>query len=79
MRCLITRVIGQRLVEATVRGRSMQPTYHDGDRLLVLRRRRYHRGDVIVFRVDAAPGHLSCRVKRVVAVAGDAQRTGPST
>jgi signal peptidase I len=54
----------------TVRGHSMTPTLHSGDRLVV---RRWIRGampavgDVIVF----LPDDLGYRIKRVAAIAGD--------
>ncbi|MEV4641147.1 S26 family signal peptidase [Actinoplanes sp. NPDC049548] len=40
------------MMVTVVRGPSMQPTYHDGDRLIALRRRWAvpRRGDVVVFR-----------------------------
>jgi signal peptidase I len=66
-------VVRRQVVRTTVRGHSMAPTYTDGERLLALRRRRYRRGDVIVFRVaaEAATGAPPFRIKRIVAVAGD--------
>ncbi|MFI0944312.1 S26 family signal peptidase [Streptomyces sp. NPDC021020] len=57
----------------TVTGPSMEPTYHDGSRLLVLRTpaARIRTGAVVVFRApDAAPGD-SPVVKRVAARPGD--------
>jgi signal peptidase I len=63
-------VARSRWTSATVVGRSMEPTLHDGQRVLV-RRRKPSRGDVVVFAMPppaAAPAH---RVKRVCAVAGD--------
>ncbi|WP_204052888.1 S26 family signal peptidase [Microbispora siamensis] len=60
----------------TVRGASMEPAYHDGDRLLVLRMRWVRRGRTVVFRAPATwpvgpPGFGPYLVKRVVAVPGD--------
>lgn len=56
----------------TVDGPSMEPTLHDGDRLLVSRRRRPRRGDVVVVRYPGRvlPGR-PWTVKRVAAAAGD--------
>ena len=65
-------LVRRSLLAMTVRGHSMMPTYRDGERLLIMRRRSYGAGDVIMFR---APGHLCLDVewlvKRAVAVAGD--------
>lgn len=57
-----------------VAGRSMNPTYDDGERLLVRRgSRRAARGSVVVFRTPDQIGarDVSWLVKRVVAVPGD--------
>jgi signal peptidase I len=60
----------RRWMVVTVRGHSMTPTLHSGDRLVV---RRWIRGampavdDVIVF----LPDDLGYRIKRVAAIAGD--------
>lgn len=62
------------LLAVTVRGHSMEPTLHDGQRLLAVRRRHYLPGDLVVFRVADGPGTPegpAWRVKRVAAVAGD--------
>lgn len=57
-----------RIVE--VRGQSMQPTYRDGDRLLV-RRGRAQTGRVVVFRRPAGLGaDVDWLVKRAVATGG---------
>ncbi|SHF93148.1 signal peptidase I [Streptoalloteichus hindustanus] len=57
-------------IRVTVRGHSMSPTLHDGQRLVARRLRRHpRRGDVIVFRVP--DDELPHRIKRVAAVAGD--------
>lgn len=71
-------------------GRSMTPTYRDGERALAIRTRRVRTGDVVVFtmppdgRPHLAPGASPIMVKRVVAapvngapivVAGDAPRS----
>lgn len=68
-------VLFGRLVVVTVRGPSMEPTYCDGDRVLVRRHRGPAPGRVIV--VDRAwrpaapaPGHR-WMIKRVAAVPGD--------
>ncbi|MDJ1136354.1 S26 family signal peptidase [Streptomyces iconiensis] len=50
-----TAVLARRaLVSVTVRGRSMEPAYRDGDRVLVLRARRLSTGRVVV---AERPGH----------------------
>ncbi len=69
----------RRLLFIPVRGRSMHPTYRDGDRLIATRRRpgqHVRRGQVVVY--VAEPGAAaelgdseSLLIKRVVAVAGD--------
>ena len=41
-------VSGRVLVAVTVRGRSMEPAYHDGDRVIVLRGARFRRGQAVV-------------------------------
>jgi signal peptidase I len=62
--------VRRRWMIVTVRGHSMEPTLHDGERLVA---RRWSRaaipviGDVIVFWPDA----LGYRIKRVAGVAGD--------
>lgn len=66
------------LVAVTVHGVSMEPTYSDGDRVLVWRRRRVRVGQVVVLRFPSNRGrHLAdpptppdWLIKRVVAVAG---------
>ncbi|MEV6970618.1 S26 family signal peptidase [Hamadaea sp. NPDC051192] len=64
-----------RLRWLTVRGMSMEPTYLDGDRLLVVRSRP-RTGAPVVFEVPAAEGpspvptDVDWLVKRVVATAG---------
>jgi signal peptidase I len=66
----LTLAVRRRWMIVTVRGRSMEPTLRDGERLVA---RRWSRaaipatGDVIVFWPDA----LGYRVKRVAGVAGD--------
>ncbi|MFB9236535.1 S26 family signal peptidase [Plantactinospora siamensis] len=76
----------RRLVAITVEGRSMEPTLHEGDRVLVLRRplRRVRRGQIVVLE-QPMPGARWARlprpthriggrdwlVKRAVAVPGD--------
>ena len=66
-------------VVTTVRGTSMAPTLHPGDRLLVRRRpaRRVRTGDVVVYRdgFQVPPG-AGWVVKRVAAVPGEALPVG---
>jgi signal peptidase I len=62
------------LLVVTVHGVSMSPTYRQGDRLLVRRRRldRVRRGDVIVLhKTHAAMMDADLIVKRVAATSGD--------
>jgi signal peptidase I len=60
-----------RFMLVTVKGSSMAPTYHDGERLIV-RRGGYRVGDVVMFRPPAdLPHRLDWMVKRAVAIAGD--------
>jgi signal peptidase I len=69
-------VLRSRLLVVTVRGVSMEPTYHSGDRLLVRKARlaRVRAGQVVVVQVasstpdDPTGGRM---VKRAVAVPGD--------
>jgi signal peptidase I len=65
-----------RYVYATVRGDSMSPTLHDGQRVRVERSdgAACEVGAVILFAVDVAdrPGEPAWRVKRIAARAGDA-------
>jgi signal peptidase I len=59
---------------ATVVGRSMSPTFTDGQRVVARRRRHYRVGDVIIFRPPGrvvVRGDPAWRIKRVAAVAGD--------
>ncbi|MGW4638168.1 S26 family signal peptidase [Sphaerisporangium sp. NPDC004334] len=44
----VTTYLGRSLVAVTVRGVSMEPTYHDGDRVLVQRNRSLAPGQVVV-------------------------------
>jgi signal peptidase I len=56
---------------AVVDGRSMTPTLHSGDYLLITRGyKALHRGDVIVTHVDEA-GRSVELVKRIIAIPGD--------
>lgn len=62
------------LIVATVDGPSMEPTLHSGQRILIWRTRRPCRGQVVLMRLPARPGHppdRSLLLKRVVAVTGD--------
>lgn len=54
----------------------MQPTYRDGDRLLVRRGTRISRGDVVVVPHPSIRGELM--IKRVAALAGDFAPPGPA-
>jgi signal peptidase I len=60
--------LGRRFVVATVRGSSMEPTFHPGDRVLARRRRTPSVGDVVVVRPPDRSGFM---IKRVFAVPGD--------
>jgi signal peptidase I len=61
-----------RLVLVTVRGQSMMPTYAEGERVLVSRRRRCRTGDVVVFAMpeDQQGDGLQWLVKRVTGTPG---------
>lgn len=72
-------VLRRRVFVVRVRGRSMGPTYGDGDQLVMVRSARVRRGDVVAFRLPAAAAGLAAvgrsgvpAVKRVAGVAGDA-------
>ena len=52
-----------------VEGHSMRPALEEGDRLLVVRRRRYRPGDVVAARDPREPARVV--VKRVAEVDGD--------
>jgi signal peptidase I len=58
-----------RLVAVTVRGTSMEPTYRDGDRVLVRRASAFTPGQVVV--VERPGTGRAWMIKRVVAVPGD--------
>jgi signal peptidase I len=76
---LVAAVLARRrVVAATVRGSSMAPAFHDGDRVYAVRRPRYRVGDVIVFDVGPGTGP-GWRIKRVTAVAGDPAPDWPAT
>jgi signal peptidase I len=47
----------------------MEPTLHDGDHVLAVRRRHVERGDVVVIERPGGPGFEL--IKRVTAVGGD--------
>ncbi len=51
---LATAALRRKLVAVTVRGTSMEPTYHDGDRVLVLRGSALSPGQVVVAEQPAA-------------------------
>ncbi|MEU1665266.1 S26 family signal peptidase [Streptomyces sparsogenes] len=67
----------RRLLVVTVRGTSMTPTHHHGDRLLVRRTRTVRRGQVVVVLRPRSPAiwredrHSPLIVKRVAAVPGE--------
>ncbi|MER6009618.1 S26 family signal peptidase [Streptomyces bluensis] len=67
----------RRLLVVTVRGTSMTPTHHHGDRLLVRRTRTVRRGQVVValrppsLAVWREDRHSPLIVKRVAAVPGE--------
>ncbi|SCF83361.1 S26 family signal peptidase [Streptomyces sp. Ncost-T10-10d] len=77
--------VGSETVVVTVRGASMEPAYHDGDRVLVRRNRAFESGTVVVVEHPAgswttapppigASGpvtHRNWMIKRVMAVPGD--------
>lgn len=64
----------RRFAIITVRGQSMAPSYHDGDRVLVRRTTEFQVGDVLVFPMPPGlqVGAMRWLIKRVTAVAGDA-------
>jgi signal peptidase I len=59
----------RRLTVVVVRGESMSPAFHSGDRVLVARTAGWSAGDVVVFRYASGPDEKL--IKRVAAVAGD--------
>ncbi|WP_051753624.1 S26 family signal peptidase [Streptomyces achromogenes] len=67
----------RRLLVVTVRGTSMTPTHHHGERLLVRRTRTVRRGQVVVALRPRSPAvwredrHSPLIVKRVAAVPGE--------
>jgi signal peptidase I len=64
-------VLRRLLVVVDVVGPSMQPTYVDGDRVLVRRSNNPSRGDVAVLRPNRPGSRPGWMIKRVVALAGD--------
>lgn len=80
---LTSALIGRRLVAVTVQGRSMEPAYHHGDRVLVRRGVPLRTGQVAVVDMDrtstplpSGAGVLAIAgrrwmIKRVTAVEGD--------
>jgi signal peptidase I len=69
----VRKMVGRRLVLVTVRGNSMEPTFADGDRVLVRRNRTCREGDVVVFAMPEGEGEpgLHWLVKRVAQVSGE--------
>ncbi|WP_086841150.1 S26 family signal peptidase [Amycolatopsis kentuckyensis] len=57
-------VLRRRYVVAHVRGHSMSPTFHDGERVVATRRRHYRVGDVIVFRPPSTASRPGGRVAK---------------
>jgi signal peptidase I len=76
---LLTTLLGRKFVVATVRGLSMEPTYHSGDRVLVRRGHTHRAGQVVVVEMpgdDQTPefgpfGNRKWMIKRVAAAAGE--------
>ena len=63
---------GGRFSEVVVSGRSMEPTYHDGEMVITEREHHYEAGDAIVYRVpNGHPGSGLLVVHRVVRVRPD--------
>lgn len=50
-----------------VEGKSMQPTFHDGDKLLTLKCKEYNRGDIVVFDTHSDGTYI----KRIIGLPGD--------
>ncbi len=74
---LLGTVVRKRLMVITVRGTSMQPTYQDGDRVLVLRWPALaHRRRCVVILSIPDPVGSSLVIKRIVARQGDATPAG---
>jgi signal peptidase I len=72
---LLFRAVRRRLLLVEVVGDSMAPTYRHGDRLLVVRRRRFRTGQVVIAArgmADLAPGGCPWLVKRLAAMPGEA-------
>lgn len=79
LRTKLTSLLGRRLVIATVRGLSMEPTYHSGERVLVRRGQPHRVGQVVVVEMPGAEpagefgpfGNRKWMIKRVAATPGD--------
>ncbi|MGC7094280.1 S26 family signal peptidase [Amycolatopsis lurida] len=64
-------VVHRKLVLVTVRGQSMEPTYREGDRVLVRRGARLVPGRVVVLASPPGTVDQGWLIKRIAATAGD--------
>lgn len=63
------------MIIVTVRGESMAPALHEGDRVLVVRRWPLRRGAIVAVRVPPAPGEAPWLwIKRAIALGGQQAR-----
>ena len=63
------------MLVVTVRGESMAPALHEGDRVLVVKHWPLRRGAIVAVRVPPAPGEAPWLwVKRAIALAGQTAR-----
>ncbi|MGH9022908.1 MAG: signal peptidase I, partial [Acidimicrobiia bacterium] len=67
-------LVGRRPMRLVVRGDSMLPTLEPGERILVLRRTKLRRGDIVAFEHPTTPGRIL--LKRLVALPGDSADLG---
>lgn len=66
---VIAFVVRQYLISpVTVKGESMEPTYHDNDRIMIWKPGSIDRDDVIVFQSPVEDDHY---IKRVIGLPGD--------